>query len=525
MRKNLYKILAIIFALMISVPTVSFAGGEIEILFPEDGAVIENADCEVFISEGEWDEVLFELDGKIAGKDSFTLKGSELTLGKHILTAYGVSSDGSISEATSTFTVCKKKSEAVISANLNNPSTATLTASTVELGDNVNIIPQKNQTGYATVSIIDRAEGDKAVNLTSENSFSKPRPFANIVFPKTVESKVEVKHDIKLNSTNTAVWYELYTGDKAYYFNGTKLFEKGKVMGKTYEYDADTWYTVTLIFDFAKRLYSVYIGEDVIIENQEIEAKGVNMASCRIVYECGKTGGGYSLDNVYVNEIPEYCGISDMKFVYGEELSEDKNPDTQKLSAIRTYFSEGVKDGDVSESVQLLDEDGKEVKISSATGTASEKYITIVPEEKLSENKKYTLLCDININDAEDKSGAKSGFSFKTKAGLFDVENISLLCGEGRAVSVKQLKNAPLSAKINFALESEKKISVILSMREDDKLLAVSAKDIVIDTENNVAEIQLPQANVNEKADVQLIFVESIQGRKPVFKIYEYTLN
>lgn len=525
MRKNLYKILAVIFALAISASAVSYAEGELEIAFPKDGEVIENTDCEVIISEGEWDEVLFELDGKMAGKDSFTLNGSSLTLGKHTLTVYGITSDGSVSEDTSSFTVCKKKSESVVSANLNNPSTATLTASTVELGDNVNIIPQKNQTGYATVSIIDRAEGNKAVNLTSENSFSKPRPFTNIVFPKTVESKVEVKHDIKLNSTDTAVWYELYTGDKAYYFNGTKLFEKGKVMGKTYEYDADTWYTVTLIFDFAKRLYSVYIGEDVIIENQEIEAKGVNMASCRIVYECGKAGGGYSLDNVYVNEIPEYAGISDMKFMYGEGVSEDKNPDIQKLSAIRAYYLEKVKDGDVSESVSLFDEDGKKIKISSATGTASGKYITVVPGEELSANKKYTLLCDVNINDAEDKSGAVSGFSFKTKAGLFDIENISLFCGENKAVSVKQLKNTNLGAKINFAVENENKISVILSLREDDKLLSISAKDIVVNKEKGVAEIKLSQAEVSEKADIQIIFLESIQGRKPIFKIYEYTLN
>lgn len=548
MNKILSLFLSLIFVL--SMPVISvYASDSVSVVIdnPADGSVIQNTELEVELTTtGTVTQTVLELDG--TNISDFVLTASMLTIGEHTLVAYAIAEDGSVESDVSKFTVIKSISTSKLDCDFSNIDTSekNLTGSTVQLGTGVTSIPQVAKNWKGIVSIIDGpgGEGDTAVNLTSSTSFSSSRPFYRFMSQgAAISTTAVIDFDINVNpGTNVLLSYvvpETVASNKTGYLksNSDYLFDKsGKILGTSETYTANKWYNVRLVIYLANDEADLYvshydeeIGENVsvqILDRASINPTGGTLSDIRINYH-GNANCGFGIDNVSITEEAVFTGISNVGYMYDTEETSDIYPDSSKLTAIKAYMNESVSAADFAGKVELISADGTPVSLSSVSYLPDDNALIITPSAKLDVNKSYKISTHLSVNySGELAETDKASFVFKTAADSYALSSVDLKVGTTKLITSAQLKSKKLTADAHFSNSDtgEQNISLVLAVRSKGKLVGLRIVNATVPAQTSDYVVPLQTDTIPddiEEVKIQVMLLESMTNRKPVFSTYE----
>jgi len=515
----------------------------VSVLFPADGTTITNEQCEVSVEASSAHEIVYEFDGEII--DSPVLTPEMLTIGDHELCVYAISENGSVSSAKSEFAVQKSIKNVRISSDLSGAESVDLTADNpyVYSADSSNatairMMRQASKSHGAVLSIVDgpEGEGDVAVKTVSPAKFSNSRPYFNIAYGnKKIETTAVIEHDIMMLDTTTTLQYELKGSDNASWYPvdvKTYPMAGGKFFTSSYTYEANVWYRIKTVLDFDKRTVNMYVTENGsdevmhVLVDGAMMATGIDLASVRTTYFCGVAGGGYAIDNISVREEVSYTGIEDVKFLYGDEVFEDAYPDSENLTAVKIALNEKVVTTDLGGLVTVKDADGKAVELSSVA-TDSDGAIVANLASSLEPNTEYSVnvaLGAVYPGTYPDTDIMQT--KFKTAADSYDVNSVGFSVDGTKLITKNQLSGKKLKCLINLSNSGseDENLLVVLAVRNGDRLAGLSVANVTVPSgsSESLAEAEtaiLPETM--EDVTVQVMFVDSLGTRKPVFSTYE----
>ena len=211
---SVFLSLAMVLAVFAPSATVQADEPSVSVLYPADGDVIGNEQCEVSVETSSAEETVYEFDGEII--DSPVLTPDMLTIGNHKLCVYAISSDGDVSSETSNFTVQKNINNTRLETGFDGLTSALLAGDNPYVYQSANIpnvrmMRQPAQAHSATLSIVEgpEGEGDIAINATSAVKFSSSKPYFNIDFIKLIDTVAVYEHDVMVNDTATVLQYNM----------------------------------------------------------------------------------------------------------------------------------------------------------------------------------------------------------------------------------------------------------------------------------------------------------------------------
>ena len=545
MKRIFSFLIAAVMILAISLPTTALADEpSVSVLFPAGGEVIGNEQCEVSVETSSADEIVYEFDGEII--DSPILTPEMLTIGKHELCVYAISGSGEVSSAKSEFGVQKNINNVRISTDLSGAESVDLTVDnpyvySADSGNNtaIRMMRQASKSHGAVLSIVDGpgGEGDVAVKTVSPDKFSSSRPYFNIAYAnKKIGTTAVIEHDIMMLDTTTTLQYELKGSDNVSWYPvdvKTYPMSGGKFFTSSYTYEPNVWYRVKTVLNFDKRIVNMYVTEcgtdDVwhVLEDGAMMDTGIDLASVRTTYFCSVAGGGYAIDNISVREEVNYTGIDEVKFFYGDETSEDAYPDSKSLTSLGIKLNEKITASDVSSMVDIVGKDGNAAELSSVAVDTDSNSIVVNLASPLDANSEYFVRIGLGaVYSAAALDTDVMEVSFKTAADSYDVNSVDFGVDGTRLITKNQLSGKNLKCKImlsNSGAEDEN-LTAVLAVRNGDRLAGISALCITVPSGSTEYAAELETAVLPENLEdvtIQVMYVDSLTTRKPVFSTYE----
>lgn len=550
MRKTLSLILTVAMIVGACIPFVQVYADEpsVSVLFPADGATIGNEQCEILVATSSAGEIVYELDGKIT--DSPVLSPEMLTIGDHELLVYVISQNGEVASAKSEFSVQKNINDVRISTDLSSAATATLTDAISYLysydSSNktaVRMVRQETSDWPAVLSVVDGPDGNgdvavKASSTSTGTSIWKNFPYFDILYAsKTIKTIAVIEHDVMIaDDANTALRYELKASDNTSWYPVSKdvhPMSGGKFFNSSYTYQGNKWYHIKTVLDFGTRKVNVYVtdhdtGTEMhVLSNQAMMDSGIDLTSVRCAYSSNVKNGGFAIDNISVREQPQFTGIKAVKYFYDEELSGDISPDAGKLTSLGITLNEKITASDLSGLVEIIGKDGIAAELSSVTVDAASNMVIAKLASALDANSKYSVRVGLgavysDTSLATDIMEAK----FKTAAKPYDVNYANFTVNGQKLIKKEQLLGKKLKCKVsicNSGSEAET-LSVVLAVRNGDRICALSLENITVPAGESDYAVEpetaiLPQ-NM-EDVTIQVMLVDALSTRKPVFSTYE----
>ena len=346
-----------------------------------------------------------------------------------------------------------------------------------------------------------------------------------------------IKYDLKTYVDGKATAWGSLGLDNGEKHSITVFGSNGYLFGSSSNaaYSAGNWYRTKLYFDFNKKEITTTVtdiesGLQLYNKTCDIPEGFNKIAFLRIEWTpSGVADSGFSLDNVNVLQSSLYSGIKDVKFLYGENESEDIKADSEKLTGIKLTMNEPLLSEADAKNFLVYDEEGKSVPVSSVTCSDALSAIVTLGE-KLKPGSKYfadvKLAASFEGDEASEFDVAKT--AFETMATGFAVSDAELTVGDDRFLSPLQLNGKALSAHVNFVNdgEADRSFTTVMTVRSGGLLFDLSVHEVTVPANSTDFSATFTSNVLSGEMDdamIQLIFVDELKSSKSLIKTV--TLN
>lgn len=461
-----------------------------------------------------------------------------LSIGSHILEAMA-EKDGSLIYQTLNINIIKSASTENLYADFTGGSNASIKAQ-----NSGNPLVGKDENGE-DVRIVARSmegtggEANGAVGFYMQNSVMQSNQSIYCVYYYLDgvnnygwTQSFELSYDLKLLKPShfeieikpTASSFDWLCGEKF-------LQSNGKIRGTDISYPVGEWMNVRHVVNMTEGKETLYINNEPIpgMTDRKISFKSVTNLKFQLYIPGTGTnnsiegGQGMAIDNVRAVHTANCNGIKGISYLNSnnEYAAAASDTVTEPTSKIRLDIPNAVvKNKDITDSIQLL-ADGVPLDIVSAAADADGNV-----EIELSQN-----LANISNLKAvavfEDESGNVFNMQklFKSRVMDYGVSDVTYFT-DGIPILNRSVlsEGKTLTAKISMRnlLTEEKTLTAILTLWDGSRLMAITAKDMLLAPESDVdgtVDIIIPYSSEDIRAECY--FADSLSGRTAVSKVWK----
>lgn len=545
--KKLLTIFTVFSLLILSAMPVS-ADNTLNITFPQNGVeVSEITEFTVELS-GEYDEIIFQLDGEIIGKceaegDIFSLPADpeKLYAGKHTLKVFGIPVGGGLISTESQFLFQRVEKEEKLNEKFNEINFDSET-NVVSGGysSKLRYSAKPDDNPVSTVTAVEGKSGDaedRAIKISANGGggdhgqgpylqYSESGPYPDNLFVIEADIKPDTNSDRIAVSGSASVGGTFFAGGQKHLFgSGGKIYNSNDTSVST-TYNGGEWVHVKFIYDFAEKNFKFFMNDEFVFEKTNLTSTGFNDFSyMRIAASASSPSASadsaYTIDNLLAYNSFTYSGIKNISAVSeGNEYTENVPVNSE---SIRLYMYESANEEYITNKYIKFYADGKEIAITSFGYDDELKIITADFDGGLPYGAKLTAEISKDFKLADGKvAGIKAKANIVAEESDFAVVGGKFTSENATVLTPKQLQ-VGADIKSEFVIKNNigdnKFALIVMTIKDGNKIVSVNAKTVEIFAGSNsyYTEANVPRA---EKLNISAIVCDGWGSLKPISDIY-----